>query len=264
VATLGIGQLTAIELDPVTYIAVAAEAGLDTVSLFINPMGSIEGSCLTGADNSPAVKDQLRASGMGVANVECFPIVPGLDVENYRAALDLGAGLGAGSATVLLYDPDENSVIDSLSRMSELCAGLGMNVGIEFMPLAAGWTTIQQTAELVTKTGKPNVGIGIDLLHLIRSGGTPADVAATRPELIHYAQLCDSNSLAVTNDYVEEASAVRLAPGQGKFPTKEFLKALPVGTPLELEVPQPPDTPAEVRVKAIAEAARKQIELAGI
>lgn len=263
-SSLGIGQLTAIELDPTDYVAVAAEAGLEAVSLFINPMGSIEGSCLTGSDNCAAVKQQLRATGLRVANVECFPIVPGLDVESYSATLDIGAELGASSATMLLYDPDETRVIDSLSRMCELCDQRGMNVGIEFMPLAAGWTTIGQTAELIASVGQSNLGMGIDLLHLIRSGGTPADVAATPPGLIHYAQLCDSNSLAVTNDYVEEASAVRLAPGEGKFPTLEFLQALPAGTPLELEVPQPPDIDARQRVRGIAEAARRQMKLAGI
>lgn len=263
-ATLGTGQLTAIDVSPTEYIAIAAEQGLDTVSLFINPMGTLSGDCITTTETSAAVKEQLRATGMTVANVECFPIFPGLDVESYRSAIALGADLGAKSATVIIYDQDAANVVDSLSKMCDLTAEFGMRVGIEFMPLALGWKTLPETVELVKQVAKPNLGIGVDLLHLIRSGGTPDDVAATNPDYIAYAQLCDSLNLDATEDYVEEASVQRLAPGEGKFPMQEFLKALPAGTPLELEVPQQSDTPAGERMKAIVAAARREIKLAGV
>ena len=263
-ATLGTGQLTAIDVNPSEYIAIAAEQGLDTVSLFINPMGSLSGDCITTRQTSAAIKEQLRATGIQVANVECFPIVPGLDVESYRSALELGAELGAKSATVIIYDPDTASVIDSLSKLCDITAELGMAVGIEFMPLAVGWKTLPETVELVKQVAKPNLGIGVDLLHLIRSGGTPEDVAATDPAYIAYAQLCDSVNLDATEDYVEEASAHRLAPGDGNFPMQAFLQALPAGTPLELEVPQKSDVPARERLKTIVAATRRQLEQAGL
>ncbi len=262
--TLGTGQLTAIEVPPLDYVTIAAEAGLDAVSLFINPMGTIQGSCLTTRETSAAMKNQLRATGMTLANVECFPLAPGLDVAAYQGALELGAELGARSATVLLYDPDENRVVDGLSRLCDMAAALGLRVGIEFMPLAPGWKNLPDTVSLVRQVNRDNLGIGVDLLHLIRSGGSPADVAATEPRFIHYAQLCDSVSLAASEDYVEEASAQRLAPGKGQFPIVEFLQALPAGTPLELEVPQPADRPARDRVRDIVAATRRQLALAGL
>lgn len=261
---LGIGQLTAIELTPTEYIAMAAECSLDTVSLFLNPMGNISGPCLTTSENSRAVKEQLRATGIQMANIEVFPLLPNLDIESYWPALEMGGEMNARSITVLLYDADEARVIDNLSRMCEFTAELGLKVGIEFMPLASGWITIQQAAQLVTRINQPNLGLGIDILHLIRSGGTPADVAATNPKLISYAQLCDSTSALATLDYIEEATENRLAPGEGVLPIKAFLQALPTGTPLELEVSQAANTPARERVKAITEAARKQIEAAGL
>ena len=53
-------------------------------------------------------------------------------------------------------------------------------------------------AGLVARAAHPNLAIGIDILHLVRSGGSPADVAALDRGLIGYAQLCDGESLAVT------------------------------------------------------------------
>lgn len=262
--TLGIGQLTAIELTAVEYISAAAESQLDTVSLFLNPMANIQGPCLTTVENCHEVKNRLRSTGVKVANIEVFPLLSDLDIESYRPALEMGREMNARSATVLLYDADEARVIDNLSRMCEIGAELGLEVGIEFMPLAAGWGTIHQTAQLITKINQPNLGIGVDILHLIRSGGSPADVAATDPRLISYAQLCDSPSNAATLDYIEEATENRLAPGKGILPIEEFLQALPPGTPLELEVPQAVNIPAKERVKTISDAARKQIQSAGL
>jgi len=132
------------------------------------------------------------------------------------------------------------------------------------MPLAPGWKTLEETVRLIDQVNKPNLGIGVDLLHLIRSGGTPETVATTDSRYIAYAQLCDSSDLSVTEDYAYEASQHRLTPGDGKFPIREFLNALPPGTPLELEVPQKSEVPALERVEAIVSAARRQIEQAGL
>lgn len=262
--TLGIGQLTAIELTPVEYITLAAEANLDTVSLFLNPMANIQGPCLTTRKNYRVVKDCLDATGVKAANIEVFPLLPGVEIEEYRSALEMGRELNARGITVLLYDADETRVTNRLSHLCELTAELGLLVGIEFMPLAPGWRTIQEAADLVTRINQPNLGLCLDILHLIRAGNSIADVADINPKLISYAQLCDSRNTCATLDYVEEATEHRLAPGTGFLPIKQFLQALPPGVPLEIEVPQPSDIPAGVRVKAIVNATRRQIKMAGL
>jgi sugar phosphate isomerase/epimerase len=128
------------------------------------------------------------------------------------------------------------------------------------MPLAPRWKTLHEAVALVTAAGQPNLALGVDLLHLLRSGGTPAEVADLDPALVGHAQLCDGASLAVGEDYVQEASASRLAPGRGVFPVRDFVRALPPGTPLELEVPQPPDRPPRERVMEIVRSAREALE----
>lgn len=263
-ATLGIGQLTAIEVNPLEYVSIAAEAGLDFLSLFVCQASPQSKFPLTTRENFAAVKERLGARGLKVSNIECFVLTPTTDVEAFRPLLEMGAELGARSATTLLYDADNGRVIHNLSRISELAGETSLRVGVEFMPLAPGWKNFRQTADLVNQVAKPNLGITIDLLHLIRSGGTPAEVAAADPRLIANAQLCDSKDLSANETYFEEASVKRLAPGEGNFPVQEFLRALPEGTPLEIEVPRPSDIPALERVKDIVKKTRRQIELAGI
>lgn len=263
-ARLGIGQLTAIEVPPEEYIAIAAGTGCDQVSLLAmspNPQMTFP---LVTADNLDAVKAVLDRTGLGVGNVEVAMLTPQCDVESFRPGVEIGRELGAAGVTVILMDSDENDTVRNLRRMCAMARESGLRVNIEFMPLTPRWRTIGEAAELVQSLGEPGLGLGVDLLHVVRAGGTPADVAAVPQELIHYAQLCDGADLGVTADYAVEAGANRLAPGEGVFPLQSFLQALPAGIVLEIEVPQHPDRPALERVRAIVEATRRQLALAGL
>ena len=106
------------------------------------------------------------------------------------------------------------------------------------------------------------MGLAVDLLHLVRSGGAPDDIAAIPQELIFYAQFCDSNDLSANQDYATEAGSHRLTPGEGKLPIQEFIQALPKNIPIEIEVPQPPNGSAAKRINDIIEASKQQLLLA--
>ena len=259
---LGIHHLTAIETDPVTFVAIAAETGCQEVSVFTRQPGARSNYPLVNSDNRGAMAATLAETGVRIANIESFMLTPVTDPSAFEPALELGARLGARSAGVQVFDDQEARVVDNLSALSELASGLGLAVAIEFMPLAPAWKTLAATVELVAKVSHPGLAIGIDLLHLVRSGGSPEDVSAMAPGLIGYAQLCDGADLRVTSDYAGEAASKRLAPGEGVFPLASFLRALPEGTPIELEVPQPPIRPPLARVQQAVAAARRLIEAA--
>jgi sugar phosphate isomerase/epimerase len=96
--------------------------------------------------------------------------------------------------------------------------------------------SVERAAWFVDQVGRPNVGIGVDALHLIRSGGTPADVARLDGRYLSNAQICDGHGLHRASDYMTEARNREL-PGAGDFPLRTLLSALPATIPLELEVP---------------------------
>jgi sugar phosphate isomerase/epimerase len=260
---LSLGQFTAIEVDPAEYIAIAASAGCQKVSLLtLSPSPHMPLPLVT-RENFATVRKALDTTGLTVSNVECFMITADTNIENFRQALAIGKELGAVGATTLLFDADEIRVKEKLARLCAMAGEYGLRTSIEFMPMTPRWHTLAETAALVMEIGHPGLGICIDLLHLIRSGGTPEDVTAIPQELIHYAQLCDGADVSANRDYAIEASSNRLAPGEGRFPLQAFLQSLPTTATLEIEVPQPQDHPAGERVMAIVDATRRQIGLAG-
>ncbi len=259
---LGIHHLTAIETDPVAFVAIAAEAGCQEVSVFTRQPGHRSTYPLVTAETRDAMAAILVGTGVNIANIESFMLTPGTDLQAFEPALELGARLGARNAGVQVFDDSEPRVVDNLSALCELASGLGLAVAIEFMPLAPAWKTLEAMTGLVARVAHANLAIGVDVLHLVRSGGSAEDVSAMAPGLIGYAQLCDGADLEVTADYAGEAAGDRLVPGDGVFPLISFLRALPAGTPLELEVPQPPRQPPRERVQHAVAAARRLIEAA--
>lgn len=260
----GIHHISAAEVDPVSFVSLAAETGFKAVSLFARQPGAQSNFPLIDRRNSAAVSQVLRDTGLKISNIESFAITPATDVAAFSPALELGAELGARGAVALLFDDNETRVADHLNALCDLASGLGLKVAIEFMPFVPPWNTLAKVADLVNQIAHPNLAIGIDILHMVRSGAGPKDVAALRPGLIGYAQLCDGADLRVTTDYAEEAAGNRLLPGDGVFPVAAFLRALPAGTPLELEVPQPHQRPPRERLERAMAATLRVIEEMGM
>ena len=246
---LGVHHLCAIETDPVSFVAIAAETGCQEVSLFARQPSSSSSFPLLNHENNTTIGAALRDNGIRLANIESFLMTPVTDVQAFEADLALGAELGARGVGVQLFDDDESRVVANLAALCEQASRLGLRVSVEFMPFTPAWKTLPEMAGLIARLAQPNLTIGIDALHLVRSGGDPAEIAQLPPGLVGYAQLCDGADLTVTADYAEEAVGNRLAPGTGVFPLISFLQSLSAGTPLELEVPQPLLNPPLERVR---------------
>jgi sugar phosphate isomerase/epimerase len=82
------------------------------------------------------------------------------------------------------------------------------------------------------------VGINVDLLHLIRSGGDVSELAAAPANLIRYAQYCDGAATVEQSQWVWEASSQRMLPGAGVFDVAAFARALSPDTRASVELPQ--------------------------
>jgi sugar phosphate isomerase/epimerase len=77
----------------------------------------------------------------------------------------------------------------------------------------------------------------VDTLHLMRSGSTVAELAAAEPRWIGGAQFSDGPLTMPADQQLHEALSERMLPGDGEFPLREFVRALPQGVPIGLEVP---------------------------
>lgn len=253
---LGLHHLTVTEVDPLAFVEVAAKAGYDQVSLFTNaphvPQPGREGMFVYPTVTPqlvPEVRASLHADGLGVVGAEFFLMTADVDLEDYGPGLAVGAELGAAHAVTHIFDTNEARAVDTLGAFCDLAASHGLKVGIEFCSLTPGCRSIRQAAWFVDQVGRPNLGFGICPMHLTRSGGTAADIAALGTHYFIYGQINDGHGLHASSDYFAEVHDREL-PGDGDFPLHDILSALPAATPIEVKIPY--DRRKETGVPALA------------
>lgn len=253
---IGLHHLCALEINAEELVRIAGRNGFVTVSTFTQGLtGGQSQFPLIDESNKKAFAAALSHSGVSLLNIECFMLTPHTQVKDYTPALALGAELNAVGATVLIYDTDSQRVVDNLAQLCSLGQELGLRINVEFMALTPAFNTLDQMLALLNRVAADNLGLGLDILHLVRTGTQPQQLGKIPREKIHYVQVCDSKSLAVTNDYAREAGSHRLAPGDGNIEINRYLSVIPAGVAMELEVPQPASTPAADRIAYLAKKA---------
>jgi sugar phosphate isomerase/epimerase len=239
-----LAPLTVADLTPPEVVRVAAEAGYDAASFRLSPFRAGEPQqpmLRTPAGLAPMMKEtlaRLSASGLSVLDIEVMLLTAERDPRDFAPVFEAGRELGAANALTLIDIADRGLAAEKFARLCETAAGFGIACSLEF----AAWLgvgSVQAADAVVTAAAQPNAGVLLDPFHLFRSGGTIADVRALDPARIRYAQFCDAPAVAPATvaQISEEARFQRRFPGEGGLPLAAFLSALPLGTPLGLEVP---------------------------
>ncbi len=215
-------------------VRAAEAAGFSHVGLWVDPT---EWDAVMERD----AKAALDATGIEVCDVEVIRIAPGpLDTDLLKI-LDAGAAVGAKHALAISADPDPGATAAKLAQLNEHAAPAGIRVVIEFMVFTAV-RTIGDALDVVQRCGHPGAGILVDTLHLFRSGGTIAQLAAVDPALRPYAQLCDAPAEPPTTDpsdlraFIVDALDARSCAGDGGLDVNGFVDAYPADTVHSLEI----------------------------
>ena len=221
---LCLDSLTVGNTEPADLIRAAKSAGFDLVSLWTQPPSIFPLQLVTPAKLA-ACQSALAETGMQVGPLEVFDLTSAEAIWSYRPALELGAQLGAKTASAInIRNTDPSLVGALLAQLAELAREYGLGVTLE--PLAMFATsTLAQARDIVRASGI-DAGIVLDAFHVVRKGGTAADVRAIEPQLIGYIQLCDGpiGATPMTAEQMShEASYERLYPGDGDFPLVELL-----------------------------------------
>ena len=185
-----------------------------------------------------AIRRACESTGVKIFDVDVFTLAATTDMAVLYRALETAAEIGASIIQTVCDDPD---VQRARERFISLCAASavhGMNVAMEFMR----WRqvkTIEDALAFVIQAGCPNGAICVDMLHLSRSGGTPASIATVPAERMPYVQLCDATvEIPPLQDILQEARHDRLYPGEGELRLDDILDAMPLGIPIGIEVPR--------------------------
>lgn len=184
------------------------------------------------------VLSRMRDTGISVYDVEIIRLMRDTVATEYEQLFEAAAALGAKRIKVVGIESDEGLMTDKFVEVCRLAAPYGLTIDIEFVSFL-GVRSLEGALRVVRSAAQTNGSLLVDALHLSRSGGGPADVAALRGGDMGYIQLCDAVPAVPVDDQGKmlEARGCRLAPGEGVLPLTALVRAVPAHFPISLEVP---------------------------
>ena len=239
---LALDHLTVVDAGPLELVKAARASGCDGIGLFLHSMeGLAPMPSYDLAADSRLRGELIRAmasEGVSLDLAYPFTIDEWSDPSALHPLIEAAAKLGAGLLNVLVYDRDPSRRRDKFSALCERAQQYGLRVAVEFYP-ASQVRSLGDALELTSHVDQPgSVGVNVDLLHLVRSGGSNEELAAAPAGSILFAQLADGPEHCAAPDRENEAAKARLLAGQGVFDIAGFVEALPVDCPLSVEIPR--------------------------
>jgi sugar phosphate isomerase/epimerase len=236
VTTLSLDHLTIFDVSPPELVIIAAGLGVPLVSLFTQLPLQADLPIVTAANKAETLA-RMRDTGVRLGNMECFNLTPEVVAEDFRPAVALGAELGASSLVAInAWDPERNRALDNFVKLCRIAAEYGIKVNVEFISMGKV-RTLADAIQFITDSGEHNVGVTVDFLHLMRTGGGAADIRAMDPRLIGYVQVCDGPLDLPQEQWNDEGFEQRQMPGEGQFPLADLMAAVPSGITIGVEVP---------------------------
>lgn len=265
---ISLAALTILDAGPVAQVYAAAKAGYDAVGLRLQPLLADDPLIVGIPEAQDALIEALQKKHLAVTEIGVFPIRPEMDVEALAPVLSLSHKIGARYITCPVEDPDRQQCIATFARLCDLAETCGLEALIEFNPYSA-CRNLDEALAIVEESGRDNAKLLIDVLHLSRSGGKPADLLAIDPALIALVHLCDAPlppaRTASVEDMRMESRTARMYPGEGQLWLGELLDVISPAVPLSVEAPSAAHAhlSAEERAKAALEATHKLLKRLG-
>ena len=260
---LGIAHFTAISVEPLSFVEMAARIGYSTVGLRLHPAfpGAPFYQIPPGSALMRSVRARLADTGLSVYDIEFVVIDANFNPENLMPMLESAGELGARRLSLCGDDPDRSRLIASFAALCDLAARFEIGVDLECM----AWRKVASFVDaigVVQAADRPNGGALVDALHLARTGEVPADVLRAPAGFIRSAQLCDAPAARPESEaaVIAEARSGRLPPGEGDLPLRELLSALPDAAALSVEVPVTEGAPPEPHARNVFAATQRLFE----
>ncbi len=230
-------------------IEVAETHGFPTITV---PPAVFE-LCLASGTTVAGLRRRLSDAGIRVTVIDALtrdlPGSPRIDEipaiwrDNWKYGLDdlirMAEALEAPTINVTHFlgnpvtPPDMAQAIAGLAKRA---GGHWLRLSLEFIP-DTSLASLAAAAQIVQLCGAANVGIMLDVWHLLRSGGRAEDIRSLPADSLAGVQLNDRRADAI--EAPRESVADRSLPGEGAAPLQEILQAILANTPgvsIEIEV----------------------------
>jgi sugar phosphate isomerase/epimerase len=172
--------------------------------------------------------------------------VPPIWRQNWTYALDdlirMAEALEAPTVNVTHFlgkQVEPQVMAEAIAALAERAGRHGLSLSLEFMP-ETSLATVASSARIVQLCGAPNVGLMVDIWHLLRAGGDAGDIRMLPAGFVKGVQLNDRRADALQPSRGEVSS--RSLPGEGDAPLAELMQAILDNTPgvsIEVEVFSP-------------------------
>lgn len=237
---VSLDHLTLLDLTPPELVRIAALAGFTHVGVRLNPAAPGEHQYPMRGD-SPMLREtvtRMRDTGVRVLDIGVVRLSRTTDVHAFEPIFESAARLGASHAMVNGDEPDHGILAALLARLCEVARPFGLTMNLEATPWS-GVRTLAEAVSVVQAADQPEARVLVDTIHVDRSGGTPADIAAVPAALITHAQICDAYGPRPQDfeTMIFQARNERRFPGEGNLDMRGMLRALPPGIALSLEAP---------------------------
>lgn len=238
---LALDHLTITDTAPIDLVRAAEATHCESFCLFMQSLDVLPRMPEFNLIGNSAEQRELKAA-MQAASVKldvAYPFTLGgrTNVKDFLPGLECAAFLEAEFVNALVYDRDDARREDNFLTFAEMAQQQGLKVVVEFFP-ASQIVSLDDSLALVSLADRPyEVGVNVDLLHLMRSGASLEDLKAAPDTFILFAQICDAPlEPHLTRD--EEASAQRSLAGEGGFDIPGFIAVLPAHCQMSVEIPQ--------------------------
>jgi len=229
--------MTVLGLDPCAIIEVGERVGVRHVSLILDagPYRLPHKSFLEHPYLIAQTVSCLRSSPVRIHAAEGFLIDGEQGLDRHKRLLEIAARLSVERCVVMITDGDLSRATDDFDQLCDMAQPWGLSMSLEFVA-TTHVSSLADAVQIVRSCGCPSARVSVDILHLVRSGGSPEDLrVADIP--FGAAQLCDGPLVLPRAQWDEEALRGRRQPGDGQFPIQAFLDALPDDLIVGLEVP---------------------------
>jgi sugar phosphate isomerase/epimerase len=213
------------ETGPADFVAACADAGWAACGIWFDAASWSDGV---------ATEVRRRLDDTGLIALDMEPVFVTPEGDHGERMIDAAASVGASNLLVVSRGVDDRRFADRFGELCDLAAQHGIGCSLEFMRFMS-IRDLPQTLAVLEAVDRPNAAVLVDNLHLARTGGTVADVAAIDPTRLPYVQLCDAPALA-PDDLYTEAIDGRLLLGQGELPIRELVAVLPPHTAVSMEI----------------------------
>lgn len=234
---ISLHHLTISEVLPEELIEIGAALKCDHVDTFLKtPFGlPLDLPVVRDVEHARALRQQAARLGISICSTETF-IISEADPADYAETLEIASALGALKINCIYRGSTREGAVGKLRLFARMAAGRGITVVYEWSRFSLV-KTLADSLDFLRSVDEPNVSLNVDVLHLIRNGELPADLAGVEPRLKSYAQISDGPLVCDEAEQLAEARGERAFPGSGEFPLLSFVQSLPADAVLAVEAP---------------------------